>query len=61
VSACSNTLDPLLARLALDYIDEDDLSVRLKQLFEVVLRFHGSLNVYAISLTGPPVLLAPLH
>ncbi len=33
----SNPLDPLLSRLALDYIDEDDLSLRLTDLFKVPL------------------------
>jgi hypothetical protein len=32
----SNPLDPLLGRLALDYIDEDDLSLRLSDLFKVL-------------------------
>ena len=30
-----NTLDPLLAKLALDYVDDADLSNRLRSLFKV--------------------------
>ena len=31
----SNTLDPLLAKLAMDYVDDHDLSLRLAALFKV--------------------------
>ena len=35
---CRNTLDPLLRRLSLDFIDEDDLSVRIAGLFKVLFQ-----------------------
>ncbi len=33
---CSNTLDPILRRLSFEFIDEDDLSLRLAALFKVL-------------------------
>ena len=33
---CSNTLDSLLEKLTLEYVDDEDLSIRLLALFKVV-------------------------
>ena len=35
-----NPLDPLLLRLAMDYVDDADLSARLASLFQVSLGRH---------------------
>ncbi len=38
VKLCSNTLDPLLKKLSFEFIDEDDLSLRLAELFKAFLQ-----------------------